>query len=708
MNAGASLAVTCAAMKTRVVAAVAALALLPLSARADEKRTLTADDLVTMPRVGDPAVSPDGTLVAYTVSTYDADEDRRNADVWIVPTAGGAPRRVTTSRNSDSAPAWSPDGKRLAFVGKRESDKQNQIYVIPVDGGEAERVTDMPMAASGPKWTPDGKRIVFVSHVVLPADLKAETAAAEKTEDALARTKKVLDEREKKKVKARVSETRLFRFWDRWLTDDEYPHLFVVDLATRKVSDLIPGSRRYFSLQEGNGDFDLSPDGASVVFEANSTEPPFASLDTDLYVVSTTGGTVRNLTAANPGEDSSPVYSPDGRSIAYGMSKRKDGFPDRSRLALLDLASGRTTVLTEDWDRNPQGWAFAADGKSLVFRAEDRARTNVYAMPVAGGPPRLVWKGGSASGGEVTSRGEIVFGFSTLTHAPEIAVVKADGTGFRELTSHTADVMSKIALGETKDMTFKGAGGDDVQMWVVFPPGFDAKRKWPLVQMIHGGPIGTFPDQFHFRWNAQAFAAAGHVVALVNFHGSSSFGQKWVESILGAHADKPFEDVMKATDHLIAQGWVDEKRMAAAGGSYGGYLVNWIAGHTNRFAALVSHAGVYDHPGQYASDGTWGRVWSYGGTPWNDLDKLHRSSPSSYAKGFVTPTLILHGERDFRVPVHNGLEFYGVLTAKGVPARLVYYPDENHWILKGQNFKHWMGEVSGWLARWFGGVGASR
>jgi dipeptidyl aminopeptidase/acylaminoacyl peptidase len=297
----------------------------------------------------------------------------------------------------------------------------------------------------------------------------------------------------------------------------------------------------------------------------------------------------------------------------------------------------------------------------------------------------------------------VVFNLHSLDRPPELAVVRLDGSGFRRLTTVNDELMAGIGLGAVEDLTFKGAAGDDVQMFVVKPPGFEPSRKYPLVHLVHGGPVGTFGDSFSFRWNPHAFASPGYVVAMVNFHGSSSFGQAWVESILGAHPDKPFTDVMKATDVLIAKGFIDPSRMAAAGGSYGGFLVNWIAGHTDRFKALVSHAGVYDLLGQSASDTSYGRHHSYGGYPFTNLTNIERWSPNRFAAGFKTPMLILHGERDFRVPVTQGLELYGVLTAKGVPARLVYYPDENHWILKGQNSRHWYGEVLGWLAKYLGG-----
>jgi dipeptidyl aminopeptidase/acylaminoacyl peptidase len=366
----------------------------------------------------------------------------------------------------------------------------------------------------------------------------------------------------------------------------------------------------------------------------------------------------------------------------------------------MDVASGRTTVLTESFDVSAGGWAWSPDGRTIVFHAESRARTNLYALPAAGGTPKEIHHGGTTAGAEVARDGQVVFQLHSLTRPPELAVVRLDGSAHRALTHVNDELAARIDWGKVEDLTFPGADGDEVQMFVVYPPGFDPKKKYPLVHMIHGGPVGTFGDGFSFRWNPQAFAAPGYIVPMVNFHGSSSFGQKWVESILGAHPDKPFTDVMKATDFLIAKGYVDGERMAATGGSYGGFMVNWIEGHTDRFKALVSHAGVYSLLGQSASDAYYGRQHSYGGYPFTNLENIERWSPDRYAKNFSTPMLVIHGERDFRVPVTQGLALYGVLTTKGVPARLVYYPDENHWVLKGQNSKHWYGEVLGWLARW--------
>jgi dipeptidyl aminopeptidase/acylaminoacyl peptidase len=674
---------------TALTAALAVATASAATAAERSKRPLTVEDLWAIERVGTPVLSPDGAQVAYTVTSYDMEDNRGNADIWLMPAGGGPARRLTTAKASDGSPAWSPDGRRIAFVSRRDADTAAQLYVLPLEGGEAERVTDMPTAVASPRWLPDGKRIVFAAHVVAGAESPAET-------------KKALEAREKAKLKARTSESRLYRFWDRFLTDDEYPHLFVIDLETRAVTDLLPGSKRYFGLQDGSPDFDVSPDGQTIVFAANDTEAPHLTLDSDLFAVSVSGGAVRNLTADNPAEDRGPVFSPDGRFVAYGREQKADGWPDYARLALLELANGKATVLTGGWDNSVGDWTFTSDGKQLVFHAEVRARVNVYRLPVSGGTPREIFRGGTTSGAEVTPTGIVIFQHHTLTRPPEIASVSLDGTGFRQITSVNDSRMAALALGEVKEQTLEGAGGEDVQMFVVLPPSYEPGKRYPLVQLVHGGPVGTFGDYFHFRWSAQAFAAPGYVVAMVNFHGSSSFGQPFVESILGAHPDKPFTDVMRATDALVAQGLVDPARMAAAGGSYGGFLVNWIAGHTDRFKALVSHAGVYDLLGQWASDATWGRHHSYGGYPYSNLANTERWSPNRYASAFSTPMLVLHGERDYRVPVTQGLELYGVLKAKGVPARLVYYPDENHWILKPQNSRHWYGEVLAWLGKYLG------
>src|SRR6266545_604439 len=355
----------------RVFALISLAISIVSSLAAAEKKPLTAEELWTLQRVGNPVVSPDGKTAVYTVNVYDMEADRGNSDIWISLVSGRPAKRLTTNKASDGSPAWSPDGRRIAFVSKREDDKAAQIYVLPVDGGEPERLTDMPLPVSNPKWFPDGSRIAFVSSVIAGA----ETPEA---------TKKAVEAREKSKVKARVSENRLYRYWDHWLTDGEYARIFAVDVATKKVTDLLSGSKRIFGLEEGAGSFDISPDGAWVAFEANSTPEPYHVWNTDIFLVPISGGEPKNLTADNPAEDKNPVFSPDGRSLAYGLERKADGWPDQTRLAVLDLASGKTSVLTEDFDRSCGGWRWTPDGAAIVFQAEARARGNLYVVSARG------------------------------------------------------------------------------------------------------------------------------------------------------------------------------------------------------------------------------------------------------------------------------------------------------------------------------------
>jgi len=673
---------------------LAGLAALP--AQAAERRPMTPNDLWAMERVASPAVSPDGRWAVFSVTRYSVEENKGNGDLWLVPTDGSAaPRRLTWNEGADGSPVWSPDSQSLAFVSKR-GDGPSQLYLLPVGGGEAQPVTKLPVGVQAPKWFPDGKRIAFMASTW--SDLNDDWDAV----------KKRVDEQKNDKVQAKISDSRVLRFWDEYRTDARRNHIFAVDLDSQKVTDLTPGMDRQMDFLSADSNWDLSPDGKEIVYSANSTDPPYQTLNADLYVQPVgKPAAVRNITPANKADDSSPLYSPDGRYIIYGRGTRPEIDPDFTRLARYDRKSGETVGLFEEWDNAPSSWTFTPDSQTVVFQAEARGRVNVYALPISGGTgePRLVAAGGTIAGAEAAagpSGPVVVFTRTSMLQPAELYAVPLTGGEPRALTSFNAERLAELDLGTTGEATFEGAGGDQVHMFLAFPPGFDKRRKWPLVQLIHGGPHGAFQDEFHYRWNAALFASPGYVAALVNFHGSTGYGQAFAESILGNHGDKPFEDIMKATDYLIAQGYVDEKRMAAAGGSYGGYMVDWILGHTNRFAALISHAGVYDLMAQFASDATWGRPNNYGGAPWTDPARVDLYSPSRYAKNFATPTLILHGEKDYRVPVTQGINLYSVLQGKGVPTRIVIFPEENHWVLKPQAALLWWKETFAWLDRYIG------
>ena len=651
-------------------------------------RPLTAEELWKLSRVGRPMPSPDATWLAVPVTTYDMETNAGSTRLWRVPIDGADPWPLTSREGSATEPRFSPDGRRLAFVRKREAGEKPQLYVMSFEGGEPERMTDLPLGVWDPRWLPDGKRIVFVSPIITDAGGPEET-------------KKVLEEREKNPVKAHVTEDRVYRFWDRWITGEEFPHLFVVDPETKSVVDLTPDTRRWWEFMDPSGQYDVSPDGTEIVFSANATEPPYDRLRNAIFTVPTSGGPARCLTPDNPADDHRPRYTADGKSIVYGRQRDPFFYADRIQLVQRDRQSGAETLLAPDWDRSPSDWQCLADG-SVVLVAEDRARTKVYRLAAGSATPEEITKEGSVSGVEAASDGTLYFVRDSLARPAEVARCDAQGKGFRFVTSFTKDFVDGVAMGEVQELEFSGHGGDPVQAFIVLPPNFDPAKKWPMVHMIHGGPHGVSGDGFHFRWNPQVFSAQGYVTVAVNFHGSTSWGQQFAQCIQGSHGDQPFDDVMKLTDAMLATGYVDEKRMAATGASYGGYLVSWIEGHTDRFRCIVNHAGVYDILTQYASDVTQGRHRSYGGEPWDGLESIDRWNPARYASNFTTPMLVIHGERDYRVPVGNGLECYGVLKAKGVAARLVYFPDENHWVLKPRNATFWWGEVLTWLRRHLG------
>ncbi len=663
-------------------------------ARADEaaeRRPMTVRDLWAMHRLGSPAISPDGAWVAFTVTAFSHEENKGNSDLWLVAADdSAAPRRLTWNEGSDSKPAWSPDGRFLAFVSKRGEDPA-QLYRLPMTGGEAEPLTELPVSVRGFRWFPDGRRIAFAA-TTFP-DLNDDFEAV----------KERVEQRKDDKTQAKISDRRLLRYWDKYRTGGELPHIFALDLESREVRDLMPGYDGLMGFRSFS--WDLSPGGDEVAFAANSTEPPWQQLDFNIHLLSLATGEVHTLTENNPAGDGSPVYTPDGRYLLFGRERRPEIAPDFTRLARYDRETGEIRELTTGWDHQPAGWRASQDGQTVFFHAQDRGRRHLYSMPIDGGTPTLVASGGATTGVDVGPENRLVF-LRESFHQPAQLMTTRPGDGEpRVLSDPNTERLAAIDFGTVEDVTYEGAGGEPAQMHVLLPPGFDPSKKWPLLVLVHGGPHGAWLDSFHYRWNAALFGAPGYVVAAINFHGSTGFGQAYAESILGNHAEKPFTDVMQAVDTMLERGYVDEERLAAAGGSYGGYQMAWILGHSDRFAALINHAGVYDLMAQFASDYTWSRGNNYGAEPWEDPARIDRYSPSRFAEHFNTPTLILHGELDYRVPVTQGINLHHVLVGKGVPSRIVIFPNENHWILKPQAAQLWWGEVFAWLEKHIGKAG---
>ncbi|MCC6349266.1 MAG: S9 family peptidase [Candidatus Eisenbacteria bacterium] len=650
-------------------------------------RPMTAEDLWKLPRVGTPEVSADGRWMVVPVTIYDLEKNTPTTRLWLVAADGsGEPRALTGAEASAQEPRLSPDGSQLAFT-RKDAGGKAQLMLLPMAGGEARRLTRLPLGVFDPRWLPDGSGLICAG-MLLKDHATPEATAAE------------LERRAADPVRAHVTEERVYRYWDTWLTTGEVVHLWHVDAASGEARDLTPESSLWFEWMDPSGQYDLSPDGREIALAGIVFDPKRSLLLSQVFVVPVAGGPLRCITETNPAESLAPRWSPDGAYVVYGRTSDPEFYADHAKLWRWERATGRHSEWLGGWDRLPVHWEFAPDG-TLVIAAEDAARLKLWAWS-GGGAPRALTTQGSAAGFSVGSDGRVFFTLQSLAEPAEVHAVGLDGRGLAKLTRFTADVAAGFATGEVRELTFAGAGGETVQMFVVLPPGFDPARRHPLVHVVHGGPHGISADAFHARWNAQLFAAPGYVAALVNFQGSTSWGQDFAQRIQGEWALRPFEDVMRATDALVATGWVDESRMSAAGGSYGGYMMSWIAGHTDRFRCIVNHAGVADLTGQYASDVTQGRGRASGGEVWDGLEKQDRWSPIRFAGGMKTPMLVIHGERDYRVPVGQGLLIYGVLKAKGVPARLVYFPDENHWILKPRNSLLWYREVLAWLARWMG------
>lgn len=683
------------------------------------RHPMTVEDLWAIPRVGSPVPSPDGKRFVVTVTNWSMETNESVTRLWLCDADGkAAPRALTHAEASSGQPAWSPDGKRLLFVrkpgGKADEKKKSgpkfpdmpQLYVLPLDGGEPERLTDLPYGAADGRWFPDGRRIAFLTSVF--ADKPSLDDAA-----------KLKKERDEDPCKVHATESRIFRYWDRWLTDGRVHHLFGLDLETRETMDLTPGWTRWFSPEDPFGQYRIAPDGREIAFGACASDPPhdpwlWGVFAVDVPAVFRTkgrGGKVRRLSAEEFKDTSSPRYTPDGKYVIYGMQREIDFYADKTRLVAFDRARKTHTVLTEAWDRSASGWDFSADSRTVYIRAEDRARSTLYALDLAAAvrapgktlPRPLVRQ--NVFGAPDVAGGRAFVSISSVLSPPECAVIDLKSRRLRRVTEFTKPAMKSILLSEVEETHVTGAGGEPVQMWIFYPPGVKkaAVKRFPLVHVIHGGPHGTFGDEWHWRWSAHAFAAPGYVVALVNFHGSTGWGQEFAASILGRWGDQPYFDITVATDMLLARGLVDPKRMAATGGSYGGYMAAWIASQTDRFACIVNHAGVSDLQTQYGSDVTQGRPRSMGGEPWDKVEAMDRWNPMRHARGFKSPMLILHGQKDYRVPYGQGLEIYNVYKAMKLPARLVVYPEENHWILKPRTSRNWYGEVLGWLKRWIGG-----
>ena len=644
--------------------------------------------MLSLSRIGEPALSPDGKQVAFTVQTVDVDKNIKPKQIYSVPVNGGSPVQLTREGTDNERPRWSPDSKHIYFVSDRGDSPQ--IWVMDANGANARQITRISTEASGILVSPDGKKIVFESSVY------PECGA----NDACNKDK--IDAEAKNKVKARIYTSLLYRHWTTWETKRRQ-HLLVVDSDGSNAKDLTPGPHDVppFSLG-GPDDYAISPDSLELAFAMNADPEPAVSTNSDIYTVPLAGGDIRKITIGL-GADNSPLYSPDGRMLAWRSQARAGYESDRWRLMVLERTSGKTTNLTDSLDRWVEGMTWLPDSERLVFTEEDRGRTILQMASATGGGLRTIISGPTVDDVQFTPDGETMIYTQQSGSKPTEIFRATAGTGMGVALTHLNDsIISNSTVRPLEEMYVES--GEDktrIQSFIVKPPDFSPLKKYPVLFLIHGGPQGAWGETWSYRWNPQVFASAGYLVVMPNPRGSTGYGQKFIDDINGDWGGKAYDDIMAVADHVAALPYADPDRMAAAGGSYGGYMINWILGHTTRFKALVSHAGVFDlrsMAGQ--TEELWFPIWEFKGMPWDNPEMYAQWSPSFFAKDFKTPTLVLHGEIDYRVPVSQGMQLFTALQLQKVPSKIVLFPDEGHWISKPQNSVLWYGQFLEWVDEW--------
>ncbi len=672
---------------------LAALALFPLRLFAADTHPFSVHDMLAMDRISEPQTSLDGKWVVFTLRVTDLDANRGRTDLWLVGADGRGLRRLTSHTASDTSARWSPDGGTIYFLSSRSGS--SQIWKIRPDGGEAAQVTSSPIDVDSFIVSPDGASLLF-SAGVFPGKSLAESA-------------KILDEREKAKSSGRIYTSLLFRHWDTW-SDGRRNHLFVVPAAGGSPVDVMPAMDADAPSKPfgGTDEYAFTPDSKSVVFTARNVGREEAwSTNFDLYLAPADGKALTNLTQENKAWDTSPVFSPDGKTMAYLAMERAGFEADRFRIGLRSWPGGKTRVLTQAWDRSPGELVWSSDGRTIYCTADDFGHHSLFTVDAATGTARTVVKEGTVAspqliaGAKGTER--IVYSLDTLVMPAELFSVRADGSDVRQLTNVNKEKVAAARMGKPEQFTFKGAKGDTVYAWVVAPADFDPAKKYPVAFLIHGGPQGSFGDHFHYRWNPQAYAGRGYASVMIDFHGSTGYGQAFTDAISGDWGGAPLEDLQKGLAAAIERyKWMEGDRAAALGASYGGYMINWIAGAwPDRFRALVVHDGNLDERFAYfATEELWFPEWEHGGTPWENPAGYAKHNPVDLVKNWKTPTLVVHSGRDYRVVETGGMGTFTALQRKGIPSEFLYFPDENHWILKPANSVLWHDTVLDWLDRW--------
>lgn len=646
----------------------------PLAA---QKRAITFDDYISLPVVSDPQLSPDGKWVVYTVSTPSLKENRGVARLWLADLATGQTRQVTQGPGSDRSPRWSPDGRTIAFISSRQGGPQ--IWALSTTGGEARKISSIDDGVGEIYWRPDGKGLLAVVDVKWPADQEIDKRNGDYQTDA------------------RIWTELFWRHWDDFRAGHRQ-HVFSVDLVTGRASDLTPVDHDVPTIAtSGDGDVAASPDGKEIAVAMHGDSVVATNTNVDIYLMGPDGSGMHTVTASMPGAENTPRYSPDGKWLSF-LSMPRAGFEaDRQRLMLVGRSDGKLTGAPVDatagWTLSVGSYTWCADSKCVYAVIEDHGRENVYKIDIPGYRRSVAVSGGVNTNPDATADGKtMVYLHQTDTHPAEVWVNGA------ALTHHADAGIAPLDLPPLEGFGFVGAKGDSVYGWLQKPPAFDPAKKYPLVYLLHGGPQTSWMDLWHARWNYQMFASRGYVVAVVNRHGSTGYGQAFTDAVSQHWGDYPYEDIMKGLDVVARMSFVDSTRMCAAGASYGGFMVYWIEGHTNRFKCLIAHDGVFNTVSMGGStEELWFPNWEFGGTLYQGRDGWEKWSPVNFVRNWKTPILVIHSQLDYRVDLSEGYQAFTAARQMGVPAKFLYFPDEGHWILKPRNRRLWWGVMLDWL-----------
>ncbi|TVP15673.1 alpha/beta hydrolase family protein [Shewanella sp. KCT] len=645
-------------------------------------KPLSVEVLWQLSRIGNPSISPNGDYIIAPVTEYDVPEDKGNTQLWLFSQDGKQQRALTAKGMRVSEPVFSPDSKTLAFISKRDKDEAGQIYLLPMDGpGEAQRLSDVPSGVYGLKWV--GEHLYFISSVYPGKNWKeiGEQLKADKDN----------------KVSAHQWNALPYSSFDHWIDEGRQAHVFriaakggEVEAITQPLNIELPRS------SQGAGSYDISPDEAWIAFNANGSDNQ-VNPKLDLFLAAIGSGKAENITPDNLAPDASPQFSPNGKTLAFTRQHIQGFYADTAKLMLFDLKKRSTKMLAKDWDRSVARFVWTPDSKGFYAAIDDAATRRLFHIDAKNGKVKAITKATNFGQPAIANNGTLVATNDSFLYPARLVKVNGKNGKNSRLDSFNDEILADVDLGTYESVTYKGYQDKEIQMWVHYPPGFDRSKKYPLMMLVHGGPHNAISDGFHYRWNAQTFASWGYVTAWPNFHGSNSFGQAFADSINPDWKNKSLEDVLKAADWFKQQSWIDDKRMVAGGASYGGYLTSIILGQKHPFNALLIHAAVYNMYSQMAADFSvhsprFGNYW--------DNPEIYQSISPHYGAGnFNTPTLVIHGQLDYRVPVGQGFELFRTLQTRGVESRMIYFPDENHWIMKPNNSIYWYHQVKDWMTR---------